>query len=147
MSGRHSTKIPKTASMKTDNRPYRRSQSAHPVSRAVDEAVGTMARGLLTGGERRERDLRKVASPPMCKLSPPPEAASFDGPSPYNGGAGGRGRREFEGYFPADSTADACPAASASSHTDESPVPGPGDDGVDSDAADSEYMIFEFDDL
>lgn len=162
MSGRHSTKIPKTTSIKTDKRLHRRTRSALPASSAVDEAAAVVARGLLTGdgggGRREENNARKVSSPPppmmwklspppmLPALSPPPEAESFDGPSPYNGGAGGRGKRQFQGYFPADSTPAAVPASSPS-FTYRSPVPDSGAGGVDSDGDDGDDMIFAFDDL
>lgn len=150
MSGRHSTKIAKTASIKTDNRFHRRTRSALPTNRAVDEAAAATAaaargRFLTLGGERRE-NVRIVSSPPMWKLSPPPEAGSFDGPSPYNGGAGGRGKREFEGYFPTDSTNAAVPGAPVS-FTPGSPVPDSGADDDSDGADDDDDMIFAFDDL
>lgn len=176
MSGRHSTKIPKTASIikKTDKRLHRRTRSALSTSRAVDEAAAVVARGLLTGGgggggggrgrRREEKNTsRKVSSPPppimwklsppppmLPALSPPPEADLFDGPSPYNGGAGGRGKRQFEGYFPADSTPAAAAVPSSDSFTcSSSPVPDSGaDGGADSDGGDDDGdMIFAFDDL
>ena len=123
MSGRHTTKHSRTNSISSTRHHHhfhRRTRSALPASGA-DEPLKSGSRGRGSGRARasfvaaagRQEAEDKAAAPPppppparpfWKQDSPPPALAAeisynSDVPSACDVGAGGRGRRRFEGYF------------------------------------------------